>query len=148
MVHIGAYSLIEQTFHPMNTERMKELIRSNAAEVHRLHSRIHEALRYRYKTPEQTERWRHACAEFHSRYDALAFPGGYSSAFERIAAGDSEAIEAALCFVECRPYFFRSGYMFKDLLRKLKRAQLGKSQSERLGAVLIAYERWREQKRN
>lgn len=130
----------------MNSERIKELINSNAEEVRRLHSRIHETLLYRYKTPEQTERWERACAEFHSRYDALAFPGGYSSAFERIASGDPKAIETALCFVECRPYFFRSGYMFKDLLRKLKRAQFSKSQLERFNAVLNAYNSWREQK--
>ena len=53
------------------------------------------------------------CAEFHSQYDDLAFPSGYSTAFERIAAHDLEAIETAFCFFDCRPYFFRSGYMFK-----------------------------------
>ena len=136
------------TPHSMTSEPMMQIISSNAEQIRRLHARIHETVRHRYKSPEQTEQWQQACAEFHARYDELAFPGGYSSAFDRIASGNSQAIEAAVCFVECRPYFFRSGYMFKDLLRKLKRAQLTKSQSERFNAVLNAYDLWREQKRN
>ncbi len=66
---------------------------------------------------------------------------------DRILAGDSEAIEAALCFVELRPYFFRSGYMFKALLPKLKRAPLSATEAARLQTVLSAYDAWREPKR-
>lgn len=91
---------------------IKAAIEANAAEIKRLHSLIHETLRHRYKSPEQTERWKTACAEFHARYDKLAFPDGLLTAKERIRSGDTDAIEAALCFVELRPYFFRSGYMF------------------------------------
>jgi hypothetical protein len=125
---------------------MKELIERNAEEIRRLHGRIHETVRLRDKSAEQKERWQRACAEFHARYDALAFPGGYNGAMDRILSGDLEAIEAALCFVEVRPYFFRSGYMFKALLPKLKRAPLSAAQSSRLQAVLSAYEAWRHAK--
>jgi hypothetical protein len=120
---------------------------ANAAEITRLHKRIHETLRLRYKSKEQTERWETACKEFHARYDLLAFPGGYSTAKGRIVAGDSAAIEAALCFAECRPYFFRSGYMFKELLSKLKRADLSQDQAERFKRVLSAYDAWKAAKR-
>jgi hypothetical protein len=77
--------------------------------------------------------------DFHARYDLLAFPGGYASreVRARILNGDFAAIEAAICFLEVRPYFFRSGYMFKDLLRALKRAPL--TQEERMAVLL----RWR-----
>jgi hypothetical protein len=61
-----------------------------------------------------------------------------------MAAGDPTAIEAALCFVELRPYFFRSGYMFKALLPKLKKADLSAQQLNRLEGVLKAYSKWRE----
>jgi hypothetical protein len=126
---------------------MRNLILANAAEIETLHKRIHETLRNRHKTPEQTALWETVCREFHSRYDQLAFPGGYSTARERIVAGDRDAIEAALCFVELRPYFFRSGYMFKELLPKLKRADLSAAERERLNAVLLAYDEWRVKKR-
>ena len=129
------------------SEAMKELIARNAEEVRRLHHRIHETYRLRDKSPEQKERWQQACAEFHARYDKLAFPGGYNTAIDRILAGDSEAIEAALCFIELRPYFFRSGYMFKALLPKLKRTPLSAPEAARLQTVLSAYDAWRAAKR-
>jgi len=46
------------------------------------------------------------------------FPLGYQGggASRRILYGDPEAMEAAICFLEVRPYFFRSGYMYKDIL--------------------------------
>jgi hypothetical protein len=77
----------------------------------------------------------------------LAVPGGYLTAKERIRSGDTEAIEAALCFVELCPYFFRSGYMFKTFLPMLKRVQLTPSQRDRLSRVMLAYDKWRAQKR-
>jgi hypothetical protein len=126
---------------------IKDTILKNAAEITTLHSRIHQTLRHRYKSAEQTERWETACKEFHARYDKLAFPGGYSTAKSRIASGDAIAIEVALYFVELRPYFFRSGYMFKAFLPMLKRAMLTPAQRERLASVTLAYGSWRAQKR-
>ena len=126
---------------------MRALILANCDEVLRLRKRIDDTFRLRERSQAHRERWRTACREFRSRYDQLAFPGGYSTAKQRIAAGDLDAIEAALCFVEVRPYFFRSGYMFKELLPKLKRANLSSEQRERLARVLLAYQDWRETKR-
>jgi len=130
----------------MDTKALRALIMANADEIQKLHGRIHETVRHRYKSPEQTDQWKTACKEFRSRYDRLAFPGGYSTAKARIASGNTEAIEAALCFVECRPYFFRSGYMFKELLPKLKRADLTVEQRGRLDKVVSAYAKWRADK--
>ncbi len=105
---------------------------SNAKEIERLRARIDETVKVRDKGPKEMAAWEAACREFHARYDALAFPGGYSDALVRIASGDGAAIEAALCFLELRPRFFRSGYMYKDILRKTKRAQLSEEQVSRL----------------
>lgn len=131
----------------MRSNATRQHMLDNAGEVRRLHARIHETYRNRDKTRDGFEQWQSACKEFHERYDALAFPGGYSTAVERIAQGEAEAIEAALCFVELRPYFFRSGYMFKTLMRKLKRAPLDAKQSKRFEKVVQAYEQWRQRKR-
>jgi hypothetical protein len=74
---------------------------------------------------------------------ALAFPGGYEGALDRIVSGDPETMEAAICFLECRPYFFRSGYMFKDILRKCKRAPLSPEQTSRLQTIEGKLAEWR-----
>jgi hypothetical protein len=130
----------------VDSNRLKERIRENAAEIVRLHSRIHETLADRAKSPEKRLKWEQACAEFHSRYDRLAFPGGYAGALGRISSGDTGTIEAAICFLECRPYFFRSGYMFKDILRRCRRAPLSKEQAERLGAIEEKLAAWRQRR--
>ena len=131
----------------MQTDAIKKHILENAEEIRRLKARINETYSNRGKVPGATELWSRACEEFHARYDGLAFPGGYDTALERIKNGDAEAIESALCFIEIRPYFFRSGYMYKTFMRKLKRAPLSEKQSERFAAVVHAYEEWRQKRR-
>ncbi|MBO9715632.1 MAG: hypothetical protein J7507_02220 [Pseudoxanthomonas sp.] len=119
----------------MKTDRLKGHMLSNAKEIERLRTRIGEAVKHRDKGPKEKVAWEAACREFHERYDALAFPGGYSDALVRVASGDAAAIEAALCFLELRPRFFRSGYIYKDIFRKIKRAQLSERQASRLAQV-------------
>jgi DNA repair exonuclease SbcCD ATPase subunit len=131
----------------MNADEIKEQLALNAQEITRLHARIHETVRFRGHSPEQKNEWERACEEFHSRYDQLAFPGGYETAFDRILAGDEVAIETALCFLESRPYFFRSGYMWKEISRKLKHADLTDQQLARLKMVMDKYNAWRATKR-
>jgi len=131
----------------MCADRLKESILTNAEEIRQLHARIKETFRLRNRSPEGLQNWQRACEAFHSRYEALAFPGGYGNALERIAASEPEAIDAALCFLEVRPFFFRSGYMFKDILRKVKRASLSKEQATRLTSIASAYEQYRVTRR-
>jgi DNA repair exonuclease SbcCD ATPase subunit len=130
----------------MDSDRMKERICENAAEIVRLHSRIHETLAQRSKSSERKREWEQACAELHARYEGLAFPGGYRGALDRISSGDTEAMEAAICFLESRPYFFRSGYMFKDILRRCRRAPLFPEQAARLKVIEQKLLEWRERK--
>jgi len=121
-------------------------IRANEKRVNSLRSRIHEAFKNRDINEHKYREWQSACKEFHSQYDNLAFPGGFDGAYERILNGDSKSIEAALCFVEVRPYFFRSGYMYKDFLRKLGRAPLKGNDLCRYQSIKEAYIEYRETK--
>jgi hypothetical protein len=127
----------------MNIGDIKRTIAANAAEIARLHARIHETVRYRGKSEKEREAWQEACAEFHARYDALALPGGYGAGLAGISSGDPTAIEVGLCFLELRPYFFRSGYMYKVLLRRIKHATLSPEQFGRLQVVLERQGQWR-----
>ena len=130
----------------MKVSQLKSVIATGATEIVRLQSRINETFRYRDASPRQYEAWKCACDEFHSRYAALAFPGGYEGAIERMLAGDALVIEAAMCFLEERPYFFRSGYMFSNILRKVKRAALSPDQAKRLAVVAERQALWRDKK--
>lgn len=123
--------------------RYEKEISKNAEKINKLHARIHETFKVRDKNQKNYQEWEKACEEFHSQYNHLAFPGGFVGAYDRILNGDKESIEAALCFIESRPYFFRSGYMFKDMLRKLKKAPLKNKERHRLDSVLAAYEKYR-----
>jgi hypothetical protein len=125
---------------------MKERIRDNAAEIERLRSRVRETYAERSKSPKKKHEWEQACAQFHERYGSLAFPGGYGGALDRISSGNPEAMVAAICFLECRPYFFRSGYMFKDILRRCRRAPLLPEQAARLEVIEQKLLEWRARK--
>ena len=125
-----------------------EEITRNAEKINQLKARIEETMKFRDKNEHKRKEWQTACAEFHEQYDSLAFPGGLSGAFDRILEGDPEAMEAAICFLECRPFFFRSGYLFKDLLRKTNRAPLKRDQVERLKNVKQAYDKYRESRKS
>lgn len=117
----------------------------NAAEINRLHSRVRETFKLRGQSEELHREWSRACQEFHARYSQLCLPGGWDPGFyDRILTGDSTAIEVALCFLEVRPYFFRSGYHWKSILQKCKRAPMSSEQAERLARLLTKYEAWKK----
>lgn len=121
---------------PHPSDDLKLRIQANANEFVRLRSRIGETYALRDRNPEKLREWQRACEAFHARYNDLAFPGGYRGADLRILGGDPETVEAAICFLELRPYFFRSGYMFKAILSKAKRAPLNTEQAARLQRVI------------
>lgn len=114
------------------------IIQRHARLACELHNRVRETFKLRNTSPEARAEWSQACDEFHSQYDALAFPGGYRVAQENIQAGDNYAIENAIAFLEVRPYFFRSQYMRTKLIRLLKRAPLTPRQTQRLQKSLAA----------
>jgi len=114
--------------------RYGEIIEAGARRIRELHKRTRETFRGR-DTKEGRKAWEAASAEFHAAYDALAFPGGYESGLRSIQQGDADAIEAALVFLELRPYFFRSQYMRKKFIRLLRHAVLTADQTRRLELV-------------
>jgi hypothetical protein len=129
----------------VNTETIKEMILKGAREVSRLHAALHETHRRRDESSQGRDAWTQASHEFSERYNDLAFPGGYAGALDRLLAGDALAMEAAICFLELRPHFYHSGFMFKDLLRKSRKAPLTTEQRLRLDAVEVAVVEWQEQ---
>src|ERR1700761_4011028 len=132
---------------PHPSDSLKLLIEKNSAEINHLKGRIRETFALRDMSPQKRKDWEHACKAFHSRYDELTFPGGWDGALDRLIAGAPEPMKATICFLEVRPYFFRSGYMFDALLRRAKRAPLTLEQKARLQIVINDVAAWKARKR-
>ncbi|WP_329913968.1 hypothetical protein [Stenotrophomonas sp. SMYL86] len=122
---------------------MERLIRANADEINRLRQAIREAAGARWRGPEEMQRHTAACAEYNQRYEQLAFPGGYANALKKLAEQDPNTVDVVLTFLEVRPYFFRSGYMWKTLLKRVQRVPMGAKQQARMQKILDAYAAYR-----
>ncbi len=122
---------------------MEGLIRANADEINRLRQVIRDTAGTRWRGPEQMQRHAAACAEYSQRYEQLAFPGGYANALKQLAEQDPDTVDVVLTFLEVRPYFFRSGYMWKTLLKRVQRVPMGAKQQARMQKILDAYAAYR-----
>ncbi len=113
-------------------------IQENSTELRRLNDRIKETFQVRSKSIEHKAQWEQACAEFHSRFDELSFPGGLG-VFERVRENDPIALEAAIQFLLADPMHFRSGYLKEHLWRWLPHCNLSKSARNRLESAALKY---------
>ena len=129
----------------MRPEAIREQIGANAVELRNMCGEVSGTAKHRGESAGAWHAWQEAARRFREQYDRLAFPGGVSSLRERLQSGDPFAAECALCFLEVRSYFFRSGYLFKDLTRWCKRVPFTPAQEERYRAFVTAYQTWREQ---
>ena len=122
-------------------------IQSNGSKITQLRLRILETCAFRDEGPREMAEWRQACSEFHEHYQELAFPGGVFDARDRMRAGDEQSIEYAIAFLEVRPYFFRSGYMYQEYMRVLRNCPLSDSQRRRYDEIRARYQIYRETRR-
>ncbi len=116
----------------------REQIATNAESLRNLNRRIHETFARRSLSNKERGEWSNACAQFHSNYDFLFYPGG-ERRWAAFLARDSSEVETAVTFLEVDPYFFRSGYMKQVMWNRLKSIELARSQSARLEEVAIQY---------
>jgi hypothetical protein len=145
----AAPTQMNRQFPPIKKQTENHLkIARNAEEINRLNCRIKETFRLRAQSDSAHQQWQEACAEFHARYNLLAFPGGLNEEtfFDQLGKGDPVITEWALCFLELRPYFFRSGYVWQKLSRRLKHVPLSELQQRRFNNVIRSYGEWKAQK--
>jgi hypothetical protein len=128
-------------------ERLRTQLIENAAEINRLDRRIHETFQLRDQSSAHSDAHSKAADDFHKNYSRLCLPGGpYSDFYARLRAGDPQMMEVALCFLEVRPYFFRSGYHWKAILQKCKHSPKSPEQAERFRLLFERYTIWRAQR--
>ena len=67
-----------------------------------------------------------------------AYPKGTPDLYHDLKNAKPRAIDTATAFLEADPWFFRSGYLKAQLIRRLKRVTLTAEQAERLQRVVLA----------
>lgn len=130
-----------------------QAILKSEKQITRLHSLIGTTFAKRDKNKKSYESWQNACANFHQNYSALVFSYNCFESEEGLinllihnSIDGDYAREFAICFIELRPYYFRSGYLYKRLLRKLKHAPLNPDQLARYDKIKRAYRQYRVNK--
>ena len=105
-------------------------------DINALTVRINETFKRRDKSDKDWDEWRHATRAFHT-YESPVFQLWRRETLDALRAGDRDAIEGALAFLEADPYFFRSGYLKETILRALKRAPLNGRDEARLQMIVL-----------
>ena len=112
---------------------MRGLISQNAARIRSLDDEVHRTFREQPHGPAHHA----ACAAFHGSYDELAFPGGLKDGLSRLKQLEPQAVQTAVQFLEVDPWFFRSGYIKQEIIRRLKHAPLTRDQFASLRSIVL-----------
>ena len=116
---------------------------AKVSELNRLHKSLHELsdLRWRTQKAEDIARWENAVRAW-KEFSGFGYPETKFYFFENqtflaaLSAGDAEAKESAIKFLEFDPYYYRSGYIKSKLLVHLKHIKLTASEIRRLQKVV------------
>ena len=116
---------------------------AKVAELNRLHKLVHESsdLRWRTGKTEDIEHWEKAVRDW-KEFSGFGYPEMKFYFFENqtflaaLSAGDAEAKESAIKYLEFDPYYYRSGYIKSKLLVRLKQLKLNASEIKRLQKVV------------
>ena len=116
---------------------------AKVSELNRLHKLVHELgdLRRRTQKAEDIARWEKAVRDW-KEFSGFGYPEMKFYFFENqtflaaLSAGDADAKESAIRFLEFDPYYYRSGYIKSKLLVRLKNIKLSASEVKRLQKVI------------
>ena len=116
---------------------------AKVSELNRLHKSLHELsdLRWRAQKAEDIARWENAVRAW-KEFSGFGYPETKFYFFENqtflaaLSAGDADAKESAIKFLEFDPYYYRSGYIKSKLLVRLKNIKLSASEVKRLQKVI------------
>ena len=116
---------------------------AKVAELNRLHKLVHESseLRWRTEKAEDIVRWENSVRAW-KEFSGFGYPEMKFYFFENqtflaaLSAGDADAKESAIKFLEFDPYYYRSGYIKSKLLVRLKQLKLNASEIKRLQKVV------------
>jgi hypothetical protein len=96
--------------------------------------RLHEA--FEHRAERGADQWTAAADAFRQAV-AVMYPDDFWDAIERAKAGDPDAVDRALTFLEADPWCYRSGYAKQTLLRLLRQVQLTPEQTRRARRIVL-----------
>ena len=116
---------------------------AKVSELNRLHKSLHELsdLRWRTQKAEDITCWENSVRAW-KEFSGFGYPETKFYFFENqtflaaLSAGDADAKESAIKFLEFDPYYYRSGYIKSKLLVRLKNIKLSASEVKRLQKVI------------
>ena len=116
---------------------------AKVSELNRLHKSLHELSDVRWRTgkAEDITYWENSVRAW-KEFSGFGYPEMKFYFFENqtflaaLSAGDADAKESAIRFLEFDPYYYRSGYIKSKLLVRLKNIKLSASEVKRLQKVI------------
>ncbi|MEP1536500.1 MAG: hypothetical protein ABJQ34_06950 [Paracoccaceae bacterium] len=104
-------------------------------EVNELHAALWKAVEHRGKSPHQREQWHRAADAFNNHQSPI--DDLIDRCFEYGLERDSDLRRFAFAYIDEDPYFFRSGYILEDLLRRVKRLTLSTDEKTSLQRLIL-----------
>jgi hypothetical protein len=104
--------------------------------LQRANEEIDRTFAARDDSPEGYAAWQQATRQARDAVAAM-YPEAFWADVRRLAAGEHDAVEPALVFLETDPWCFRSGYVKEGLMRLLARHELTPRERERLENALL-----------
>jgi hypothetical protein len=121
---------------PGATELTFASILRSAERLRRACADVTETFAHRADGPGRHAAWEQATRRLHQAESAM-YPGAFRAMIERLAAGESDALEPALVFLEADPWCFRSGYAKERIAQLLARHRPDPPQRARIERVLL-----------
>ena len=101
-----------------------------------LKARVEQTRKARTQSPQHWRDWQRATDDFRDYQNSVAALWD-AETLARIVAGDRNALEGALTFLEADAYFYRSGYLKEKVLHSLKNAPWERNDETRLQTIIL-----------
>ena len=105
-------------------------------DINALTARVHQTWEARKQSPQHWREWQRATDDFRN-YQSSVAALWKAETLALIGAGDRNALEGALSFLEADAYFYRSGYLKEKVLHAIKNAPWERNDEVRLQTIVL-----------
>jgi hypothetical protein len=116
-------------------ENYRKMIAECEREVNELHAALWKTVEHRYKSPHHREKWHRAADAFRNHQSPI--DDLIDKCFEYGLKNDADLRRFAFAYIDEDPYFFRSGYILEDLLRRMKQLALTTDEKSSLQRLIL-----------